>query len=411
MLFFIIICAASNGGGMEIIMKQTKKLLYLLIIIAVLAGCTRLNTSEIEMEDEVETSAKWSEEKLLKRQKKRASLMPEVMQEVETAQAEEDIPIVIEQDVIEEHDYYYLTEDYKILKSIYDEPVPYESNAIWKSRGDEEVVAIPRNIKYTMAKDEDFEWIESEHGFDNPAKGSHGYYKYIGNSKHVEIPWEINGVEIPVYDCMFDGSYVYVRAVKSTNPNVRSTFAMFRHLNTPTYLDITQLNMSGVTNASRMFDHAKPVIDLTGIDTSNVYTFEFAFDFTYSDRIIGLDTIDTSSAVYMTAMFMSSHMKELKLSNFDTSRVKYFQKMFYGSNCQYVDASSFTSENAEDIAMAFDTGIGNHYLIFDLSSFSLEKFSSEEARNAFTTDGTTYVKSQNEIEKLNSSWGNFKLKE
>ena len=102
----------------------------------------------------------------------------------------------------------------------------------------------------TLATDSDFEWVTNSNGYEVTNEVENGYYKYVGDSKAVIIPDEINGNLMTSYYYMFRESDV--EKVVSTNPNVTSMNNMFR-LSKATSLDLSSFDTSSVTNMMNMF--------------------------------------------------------------------------------------------------------------------------------------------------------------
>ena len=109
---------------------------------------------------------------------------------------------------------------------------------------------------YKLATDEDFS------GF------ADGEFIYDGAEEYVEIPHIIKLRAITTYNGMFQGSST-IKGVKSTNANVTEIAGMFQNSQS-TELDLSELNLSSVTNANLMFRNARiEKLDLSNFDTSS----------------------------------------------------------------------------------------------------------------------------------------------
>ena len=88
--------------------------------------------------------------------------------------------------------------------------------------------------------------------------------------------------------------------------------------------------------------------------------------FALTEALSGIEAVDTSSAVYMTSMFVGSTVPSLNLTTFDTSNVTDMAYMFAESNIKSLDVSSFDTSRVETMEGMFSmTG----FEALDLSSF------------------------------------------
>lgn len=149
--------------------------------------------------------------------------------------------------------------------------------------------------KYTLAKDDDFEWREDYF--------CDGVWHYVGKDIRVAIPHTIQGKKVTSYKDMF--SDTYVSDVYSDNPNITDMSFMFYN-SKAAELDLSNFNTSGVTDMAYMFYECKA----TSLNLSN---------------------FDTSKVTGMGHMFSYSKATSLDLSSFDTKNVTRMVNMFYGS--------------------------------------------------------------------------------
>lgn len=127
--------------------------------------------------------------------------------------------------------------------------------------------------------------------------------------------------------------------------NIKSCERMFYNCNKLTDLDLSNFDVSQVTNMSNMFYSCTQLInlDLSSFNTSNVTDFNNMFYM--CDRLINLDlsSFDTSQAKNMNYMFAYCRtLTSLDLSSFDTSNVTaigYF--VYYCDELEDLDLSKF----------------------------------------------------------------------
>ena len=155
----------------------------------------------------------------------------------------------------------------------------------------------------------------------------------------------IKGKKLTSYDYMFsikEGDTNKIKAVKSTNKNIKSTRYMFLN-NKADKLDLNDLDVSSVE-------------DMTGM-----------FYFAYIDNLI-IDTFNTSSAKNMESMFERSKIPKLDLSNFDTANVESMRYMFQDNKSLFINTSSFTAnKNGVNIKSMF-----NHVKLDHLDLMSMD---------------------------------------
>ena len=134
-------------------------------------------------------------------------------------------------------------------------------------------------------------------------------------------------------------------------------------------------------------------VDLSGLDTSGVYSFFRMFEGCSSLKEINLSGIDTSKAVGLQSMFKGcSSLTKLDVSGFDTSNVGEFSYMFAG-------CSSLTELNVS----GFDTTKATHmYGMFDGCS-SLTNLDISGFDTSHVTDLSHMFKDCSNLTKLNVS--------
>lgn len=153
---------------------------------------------------------------------------------------------------------------------------------------------------YVLATDDDFEFEEDNGEGTFVKDGVRGYFRYVGSANYVEIPHEIQGVDVTSYYRMFEHSHV--EGVKSTNKNVTNMWGMFKDSQADE-LDVSQLETSSVTNMGSMFSGS------------------------YAIKIYGLENFETSNVTNMENMFADTQVNELDLSSFDMSNVESMNDM------------------------------------------------------------------------------------
>ena len=141
-----------------------------------------------------------------------------------------------------------------------------------------------------------------------------------------------------------------------------------------TSLDVSKWDTSSVTDMSFMFygQNGLGTIDVSGLDTSKVTTFDHMFAHCKAS-IIGIENWDTSSATNMNALFHTCMNKSFDVSNFNTSKVTAFTQMF--QNCwnatEIKGLENFDTSNGIDFQEMFLNCEKLKYL--DLSSFDTSK--------------------------------------
>ena len=131
------------------------------------------------------------------------------------------------------------------------------------------------------------------------------------------------------------------------------------------------------SNCNKMFYGMTTItnIDFTGLDSSNVTTMDFMFQYCY-----GLTTMDlrlnTSKVTSMDAMFANcKNLESIDLSHIDTSKVENFHGLVAGcTNLTSINLNNFSTEGAVTFESMFST-LPNLTEI-DLSSFNTPNLTS-----------------------------------
>ena len=156
-----------------------------------------------------------------------------------------------------------------------------------------------------------------------------------------------------------------------------STWQYFGEMHNVTSIDLHNLDVSGVTSMSGMFqnDYKLQSIDLSGWNTSRVTNMQYMFWNNQSSVLTSLDvsSFDTSKVTTMWNMFSGlSSLKSLDLSNFDTSKVTNFNSMFrQDSSLSQLNISSFNTGNGTDFSSMF-TGTSSLWNL-DVTGFDTSK--------------------------------------
>ena len=133
--------------------------------------------------------------------------------------------------------------------------------------------------------------------------------------------------------------------------------SMFLNCSSLTSLDLSGFDTSKVWTMSSMFDSCKSLtsLDLSGFDTSNVSYMDKMFFDCNALTSLDLSGFDTSKVGNMDNMFTSCRsLKTLDLSSFDTSNVRSMMVMF--SDCPSLtslDLSGFDTSKVSDVSLWF----------------------------------------------------------
>ena len=125
--------------------------------------------------------------------------------------------------------------------------------------------------------------------------------------------------------------------------NVTSMNGVFWDCNSLTSIDLSNFNTSSVTDINNMFAGCSSLtaLDLSNFDTSNVTSMGNPGNYSYGGMFrnckaltsLDLSSFDTSNITSMWGMFYDcKSLTDLNLSNFDTSKVTDMGNMFYNCN-------------------------------------------------------------------------------
>ena len=120
---------------------------------------------------------------------------------------------------------------------------------------------------------------------------------------------------------------------------------LFANMEMATYIAISNINTSNVTNMSSMFYNCSSLtsLDLSSFTTNNVTNMSSMFNGCTYLQSLDLSYFNTSNVETMGWMFNNcEHLEHVDVSTFDMSKVKSTQRMFY--NCK-----SITSIELNDI--------------------------------------------------------------
>ena len=155
--------------------------------------------------------------------------------------------------------------------------------------------------------------------------------------------------------------------------NVYGMMNMFRQ-SEATSLDVSGFNTSHVANMGGMFYQTKTsTLDVGNFNTSNVIYMNSMFSWSNATKIDGLNNFNTSKVINMNWMFGDSAATSLDLSNFDTKNVTDMSSMFHDSKAASLDVSNFDTSNVTDMTNMFkNTSISS----LDVSNFNTSKVTS-----------------------------------
>lgn len=292
---------------------------------------------------------------------------------------------------------------------------------------------------YTLVTDDDFRPMEDDDFIFEEVDGD---TVYIGDTKCVEIPEKINGVEVTSINHMFTAFDSFhpeyhsrkhiVFGVKSENNLITDMGGAFRGINFEDLddhvgrtLTLYEFNSSKVTNMSESFRGVSNCrVTLNALDTSSVTDMSGMFRGA-NIRDFDISNFDTSSVEDMSYMFNNCFMIKLDLSNFNTSNVTNMSRMFhFALRGTVIDLSSFDTSNVVNMSGMFDQSVEQvdltnfdtsnvmnmrdmFYLspmeVIDLSSFALHP--EVDLRDMFYGTSATvgYARTQEEADRFNDA--------
>lgn len=170
---------------------------------------------------------------------------------------------------------------------------------------------------------------------------------YINNGDYKYAPWMDNKDNIKSI------SFKQGNTIKPT-----STSLLFAALSEVTFIDISNLDSSNVTDMRYMFTYCKSIdlLDLSNLDTSSVTNMDAMFDNCSSLTSLNISGWNTSNVTDMSYMFniCSSLTEIIGLENLNTSNITYMEYMFNGcSSLTSLELSSFDTSNVTSMGGMF----------------------------------------------------------
>lgn len=265
-----------------------------------------------------------------------------------------------------------------------------------------EEVEGPSDVELGM--ESDFDWVKDESGYVG-LNGEIGYFNYIGTGDEVvEIPHEIQGVEMTSYYRMFYKSGKNIKNIISTNTNIVDSSYMFELSEMNDSLDLSELNTSSIKNMSNMFRFAKArSLDLSNFNTAKVtdmYGMFAGYNMFGSYEVkLDLSSFDTSRVVNMSNMFSLGSINEITFgSKFDTSNVTDMSDMFRSYLGSSLDLSMFNTSKVTNMrGMFFNAALTE----FDLRSFDTSNVTEAYSMFSNTDSETGYARTQEDADFFN----------
>ena len=188
--------------------------------------------------------------------------------------------------------------------------------------------------------------------------------------------------QITVMNFMFENCY-NLQYIKFNNNNqsnlsLKDISNMFLNCISLKTLDLSNLDISHVTNVMNLFLNCSSLISLNldGFNTSSVTAFMGMFYNCYSLLSLELSSFDTSNALLMNSMFYNcSSLTSLDLYNFNTSKVQSMAGMFFEcSNLISLDLSNFDTSQVLFMNNLFHNC--TRLISLDLSNFNTSNIES-----------------------------------
>ena len=176
-------------------------------------------------------------------------------------------------------------------------------------------------------------------------------YKYkINDSKEIKVKFKFNAkltnINYMFYKC---SSLESIDLSKLNTSNVFNMSCMFYDCKSLKTINLTSLNTSNVTDMSYMFSGCSSLesIDLSSLNTGNVNNMKSMFSICTSLKSIDISNLNTSNVNYMSGMFSEcSSLESIDLSSFNTTNVNNMRAMFFGCIAlKSLDLSSFNTSN------------------------------------------------------------------
>ena len=175
-------------------------------------------------------------------------------------------------------------------------------------------------------------------------------------------------------------SYCYKLATilgldKLDTSNIINMSGMFQSCNSLTSLNLSNWVISNVTNMSSMFTYCNSLtsLDLSDWNTSKVTSMDGMFTYCSSLTSLDLSNWNTSNVTNMSGMFQSCNsLTSLNLSNFNTSNVTSMSSMFaYCNSLTSLDLSDWNTSKVTSMSSMFSDC--DTMIILDVSSFDTQK--------------------------------------
>lgn len=138
-----------------------------------------------------------------------------------------------------------------------------------------------------------------------------------------------------------------------------STANWFYNFDNTSYIDVSKLNVSNVTDMYSMFNNCSSLtnLNLSDWDTSNVTYMAFMFSGCSGLTTLDLRHFDTSNVTNMAQMFSGcSNLTTLDISGWDTSNVTYMAEMFHDcDSLTSLDLSGWDTSNVTSMTYMFNS--------------------------------------------------------
>ncbi|MBO5468200.1 MAG: BspA family leucine-rich repeat surface protein [Lachnospiraceae bacterium] len=177
--------------------------------------------------------------------------------------------------------------------------------------------------------------------------------------------------------------YPYADEIKKAVINVKniiSSKCLFAECFNLTYVDVSGLDTSQVTDMSQMFYKCYGLreVDISKFDTSQVTDMREMFWGCSSLTELDASKFDTSQVTDMAGMFYDCwRLNQLDISRFDTSQVTDMRRMFYGcSDLAELDVGKFDTSQVTNMA-------GMFYNCWRLNQLNISKFDTLQVTNMY----------------------------
>lgn len=188
-----------------------------------------------------------------------------------------------------------------------------------------------------------------------------------------------------------DGETLNIGASGGVYANYNSSY-LFAGFTNLTSIDLSNLNMGLVVNAEGMFMGCSSLKEITGLNLSKITNTSKMFK-NSGVTSLGLSNLDTSKVTDMSEMFTGCEaLTSVNLDNFNTSNVTNMRSMFAGcEKLESLDVSSFNTEKVIDMRSMFN-GIGTGTSLTELNLCNFDTKKVKWASDMFTNSSLTTVK-------------------